>query len=90
MLERSIQQGFEKFSEVLSQEFRFLRSEISKAFSSIRSEIAAVRNELRVDIAESRADFQSGLRDQLMKILGIVVAVVSLAVVIIKIFPNAG
>ncbi len=71
-MEGSIQQGFEKFSEVLSQELGAIRSEIQ----GVRSEIAATRNELRVEIAESRAEFHKALgemnktiRDQLLKFL---------------------
>jgi hypothetical protein len=81
VVENSQQSGFEKFSEVLAMELR-----------AIRNEMAQMRSELRVEIRDSRIDVQKSLTDLSWKIfamvLGIVSVSVSIAVAVIKLFPN--
>lgn len=61
--------------------------EVERRFEATDQRIDSVANELRL---EFRADLQSGLRDQLMKFIVIMAAMISVAVAVIKLFPNAG
>lgn len=77
--------GFEKFSEVLARELSVFRTEV-------KVEIAALRTELKIEIRDSRIDIQKSMTDLSWKIfamvLGIVSVAVSVAVAVIKLFPN--
>ena len=44
--------------------------------------------EFRLEIEKVRSELQAGLHDQMVKFATILVAVVSIAVAIIKLFPN--
>ncbi|MFI5400662.1 MAG: hypothetical protein ACHQZQ_06395 [SAR324 cluster bacterium] len=55
----------------------------------IRQEFAQSRQEMNTRFAEQEARFERALRMQLATILTAVVAVTTLAVAIIKLFPNA-
>jgi hypothetical protein len=92
VVENAIQSGFEKFAEVLSRELGAIRTELKAEIAGVRSElkteIAAVRSELKIEIRDSRIDIQKSINDQVWKIVGAVTAIVSIAVAIIKLFPN--
>jgi SMC interacting uncharacterized protein involved in chromosome segregation len=138
VIERSVQQGFEKFAEVLERSLSELRGEMNNRFSSLeermermradvrveigelrgeigeirvelrgeigelrgeigeirvelRSEIGGIRGEIggiRGEIGSLRGEFQTALRDQLFKLVALIVSVVGLGVAIIKLFPN--
>ena len=77
VVERSLQQGFDKFAEVLQREL-----------AAIRGEMAQMRNELKIEIRDSRIDLRKSLSDQGWKIIGAVLTIVTIAVAIIKLFPN--
>lgn len=59
-------------------------SEDLKSF--ISRELDRKLNELRLEL---RAELHSALRDQTFKLMAILIAAISLAVAILKIFPNA-
>jgi hypothetical protein len=95
VIERSVQQGFEKFAEVLERSFSDLRSEMNARFTALDERIELLRAETRAEIAEVRGEigslrgeFQSALRDQLFKLVALIVSVVGLGVAIIKLFPD--
>jgi flagellar biosynthesis/type III secretory pathway protein FliH len=77
VVERAIQQGFEKFAEVLQREL-----------SAIRNEMTQMRNELRIEIRDVRNDLQKSITELSWKIFAIVVGVAAVAVAIIKLSPN--
>lgn len=77
VVERSLQQGFDKFSEVLQREL-----------AAIRGEMAQMRSELKIEIRDSRIDIQKSMTDQGWKIIGAVLAIVTIAVAVIKLFPS--
>ena len=77
LFERSQAQGFEKFAEVLQKELAEMRSEV-------RGEIAQLRGEIK----DLRVELHASLRDQLLKMVGIMVGLLGLAVAIIKLFPS--
>ncbi len=79
IFQRSQQRGFEKFAETLEH-----------ALNGIRAEISGVRSELREEIKALRVKLHSPLRDQMLKFITILVAVVPLAVAVIKLFPDVG
>ena len=96
-LEETAHAQSEDLKQFIRQELGNFEARIDAKLDSIRAEIAATRSELRVEIAESRAEFHQALgemnktiRDQLLKFLAITVAVLTVAVAIIKLFPNVG
>ena len=62
----------------------FIRQEMAGLEARIRTEIASVRTQ----VESVRAELHSSLRDQMLKFITILVAVVSLAVAAIKLFPD--
>ena len=102
IIEHAQQQGFDRFSEILerglaqvSNEIALLASRFEALKSRVDSKIGAL--ESRFGVLESRVDskieglgaeLHSSLRDQLLKFVTILVAVVSLAVAVIKLFPD--
>jgi len=74
LFERSQSQGFEKFSEILDRKLGEMESRLELKLGG------------RID--GLRAELYKALHDQLIKIFALVVGVVSLAVAIIKLFPN--
>jgi hypothetical protein len=71
-----------------------LRAEMKEEIASVRVEMGTLRAEMkeeiasvRVDMGGMRADFHSALRDQLVKIVAIVAALITAAVAIIKLVP---
>ena len=91
LLERSVQQGFEKFVEVLDRNM----AEVRQEFALLRSEMAQMESRLnaRIDamvakIEAVRAALYKAHSELLLKIVATFVGVVSLAVAIIKLFPN--
>jgi len=87
---------YEETAQAQSQDLKdFIRAEIQGGRAELRAETAdlrmgirGVRGEIRAEMADLRAEFHSALRDQLLKIVTILIAVVSLAVAIIKLFPD--
>lgn len=63
------------------------QSEDLKQF--IRSQFSLQGARIDARLEGLRADFQTSLRDQLLKFITIMVGLISLAVVVIKLFPNA-
>ncbi|MCH7479209.1 MAG: hypothetical protein IIA14_14060 [SAR324 cluster bacterium] len=88
MFERSVQQGFEKFAEVLENGLKDIRSEIALVRSEMREMEARLEGRLIGRIESARADLLKSQNEMLFKMFGIVVGVVSLAVAVIKLFPN--
>ena len=84
LFERSQNQGFEKFAELLDRRFSELEARLSAFESRIDAKFAGVDGKFEV----LRAEFYKALHDNLMKTFAFVVGVVSLAVAIIKLFPN--
>jgi hypothetical protein len=82
--ERSQSQGFEKFAELLDRRFSELEARLSAFESRIDAKFAGV--DARFE--GLRAEFYKALHDNLMKTFGFVVAEVSLAVAIIKLFTD--
>ena len=62
----------------------FIRSELKE----LRNDFDFKHQELRTEIANLRADFHSALRDQLLKFVAIMAMMFSIAVAIIKLFPD--
>lgn len=71
----------EKFEETAQATQADLKDFIRQEFAQFRAE---VRGELNTRFAEQEAKFERAMRTQLMAII----AIVSLAVAIIKLFPN--
>ncbi len=74
IFERSQQQGFEKFVEVLDQRLGEMEARLNAKFDS--------------KIDGLRVEMYKAMNDQLMKMFALMVGVVSLAVAIIKLFPD--
>ena len=104
VVENAVQSGFEKFSEVLVRELGAIRSELKGEIAALRSElkseiaavradlkleIAALRTEVKNEIRDSRIDVQKSINDQVWKVVGVVAAIVTIAVAVIMLFPNA-
>jgi uncharacterized protein YPO0396 len=99
ILEEAIQANNQDLKEFIRGENERLRAEIRAEFAAVRAEfkadmaelrgeIAGVRSELKADLAGLRAEMHSALREQLMRFITIVFGLVTLAVAIIKLFPN--
>ena len=89
IVEEAVHAGQQDLKDFIRGEISGLRSEISAEFQAVRGEMATLRAELKADMSELRAEFHSALRDQLLKFITIMATMITLAVVIIKIFPNA-
>ncbi|MFI5399586.1 MAG: hypothetical protein ACHQZQ_00860 [SAR324 cluster bacterium] len=66
----------------------FIRQEFAQFRQELKAEFAQVRSEMNVRFAEQEARFERSLRLQLQIILGAFVGVTTLAIAIIKLFPN--
>ena len=95
IIEHAQQQGFDRFSEILERGLTQVSNGIALLGSRVESRLEALESrfealESRVDskIEGLRAELHSSLRDQLLKFVTILVAVVSLAVAVIKLFPD--
>jgi F0F1-type ATP synthase membrane subunit b/b' len=76
IIERAQVNGQENLKEFIRNENKDICNEIS----NLRNEINNLRNEFKVDIATSS-------KDLLIKIFGIIVGTVGVAVTILKLFP---
>ncbi len=96
-LEETAQAQSEDLKQFIRQELGVFRAEMNAQFEGIRAEMdvkfEGVKTEfqtVRAEIQSVRAEIHDVARDQLMKFVTIIVAVVSIAVAIIKLFPNLG
>jgi len=76
-------------SHVDSQESlkEFFSNELSKQIGSLDSKLSKEINNLRVEISNLRVEISRELKDLLIKIFGIIVGTVGIAVTILKLFP---
>jgi hypothetical protein len=65
----------------------FIRSENSSLRNEIRNEINNLRNEFKQDIKDLEVRMAYAQKDLLIKIFGIIVGTVGVAVTILKLFP---
>jgi hypothetical protein len=65
----------------------FIRQELILFRAELRGELREGLATIRVEMGSLRADFHSALRDQLVKIVAIVAALITAAVAIIKLVP---
>jgi flagellar biosynthesis/type III secretory pathway protein FliH len=81
LFERSQSQGFEKFAELLDRRLGEMEARFNARLDAF---------EARVDskFESQRAEFYKALHDNNLKLMAAVIAVVSLATAIIKLFPN--
>lgn len=95
--------GFERFVEVLEKQIGGLRTEVNAQIKDLctevnsgiqelrgemKSEIQELRGEVKSEIQELRIELHHSLRDQLLRFVGIIFGVVTLAVAVIKLFPD--
>ena len=83
---QATQQGLKDF---IRQEFAQFRQEVKAELAQVRAEMNNRFAQTDVKFAEMRTELHSSLRDQTLKLLAVLIAAISLAVAIIKIFPNA-
>lgn len=83
VIESAQQQGFEKFAAVLEQGLVGVRNDLAAGLASVRNEMALLESRLETRI-------ESSLRDQTFKMIAVFVALLSVAVAVIKLFPGAG
>ena len=99
IVENGQQQGFERFAETLEKGLTGIRNEIAALESRLDTRFVALEGRLetlketlngRIDSVRGdlRAELHASLRDQMLKFVAILVAALSLAVAIIKLFPN--
>ena len=96
-LKQFIRQELGVFRAEMNAQFEGIRAEMDTKFDGMRAEMdvkfEGVKTEfqtVRAEIQSVRAEIHDVARDQLMKFVTIIVAVVSIAVAIIKLFPNLG
>lgn len=77
-------QGFDRFSEILERGL----AQVSNEIALLASRFEALEHRVDSMIEGLRAELHSSLRDQLLKFVTILVAVVSLSVAVIKLFPD--
>jgi len=94
IIEKAQVDGRADLKEFIRQENNTLRREIGDEINSVRNEINSVRNEInsvRNDLIQAIKDLEIRLayaqKDLLIKIFGIIVGTVGLAVTILKLFP---
>jgi hypothetical protein len=88
ILEETTQANNQDLKEFIRGEMAGLRSEIAGLRAEIKADMAVLRSEIKADMAGLRAEFHSALREQLMRFVTVVFGLVTIAVAIIKIFPN--
>ncbi len=98
-LRNELKQDIAEVRNELKQDIADVRSELKQDIAEVRVEIAELRSELKQDsgevraqssvgIAQLKAEFHSALREQLLRMVTITVALLSLAVAVIKLFPD--
>ena len=85
---------FEETAAAVSEDLKsFISRELDRKLTELRGELIGKLNEQRGELTgklnELRVEFHSSLRDQTFKLMAILIAALSLAVAIIKLFPNA-
>jgi hypothetical protein len=75
-----------KLEEAVQKNNEDLRQFIGKALGDLETRMVA---RMEIGFQSLRAEFHSQLRDQLLKMFAIQIAILSLAVAVIKLFPNA-
>lgn len=88
IIEHAQQQGFDRFSEILERGLAQVSNGIALLASPVESQLEALESRVDSEIEGLRAGLHSCLRNQLLKFVTILVAVVSLAVAVIKLFPD--
>jgi HSP90 family molecular chaperone len=88
MHERSQTQGFEKFVEVLERGLGDLRNEMKLEMKLMEARLDARIEGLRLEMHQTLNVMLQAQNAMLLKIFGMFVGVISLAVAIIKLFPN--
>lgn len=82
---------FEQTAHAQSEDLKsFIRAELGAMEGRLEAKLDNLEARTDTKIEGLRADMQSALRDQLLKIVISTIAIVSLAVTILKLFPNAG
>ena len=76
--------------EFIREQNSTLRTEIRADSQALRAEFDTFQMEMRSEHNALRAELHSAMRDQLMKFIAVMAMIISLAVAIIKLFPNAG
>ncbi len=83
----------EKFGETahaIAEDLKtFISAELDRKLGTLRGKMPAMEARLDLKIADLRTELHSSLRDQTVKLMAILIAAISLAVAIIKVFPNA-
>ena len=90
-LKEFIRQEFAQFRQELKAEFAQFRQEINTRFAEINTRFADVNTrfaQMDVKFAELRTEMHATQKDLAFKLIATMVAVTSLAVAIIKLFPN--
>ena len=81
---------FEATAQATSQDLKsFISAENERLRAELRADMKQLRADLDVRFAEQEARFERALRVQVAAILTAIVGVTTLAVAIIKLFPNA-
>ncbi len=91
IIEKAQVSGREDLKEFIRSENSSLRNEIRNEINNLRNElkqdINSVRNEFKQDIKDLEVRMAYAQRDLLIKIFGIIVGTVGVAVTILKLFP---
>ena len=88
IIERLHQQGFEKFSEVLERSMTDFRQQMDRRFADFDARLELLESRMDTKIEQLRVELHSSLRTLKVRLVGAVVAIVSLAVAVIKLFPD--
>ena len=80
---------FAQFRQEVKAEFAQFRQEVKAEFAQVRLEMNTRFGGTELKIAELRTEMHATQKDLAFKLIATIVAVVSLAVAIIKLFPNA-
>jgi len=84
-----IRQEFAQFRQETVTRFAEADAKFAQFRQEVKAEFAQVRMEMDVKFAELRTEMHATQKDLAFKLIATIVAVVSLAVAIIKLFPNA-
>ncbi len=87
IIEKAQVSGREDLKEFIRSENGSLRNEITNLRSELKQDITNLRNELKQDIKDLEVRMAHAQRDLLVRIFGIIVGTVGIAVTILKLFP---
>lgn len=92
-------QGFAELFEATAQDARkelvtradlaVTRAELERAIAEVKADLASLRTDFRAELADLRAEFRDELRKQMLWFFSVQIALLGIAVAIIKLFPNA-